>query len=106
MSQVANMIQAGALGLAASGLLYTASTAAAALTALYARGAARRRDARKVLALLLRRTAAPSTMTRSRQQPGDRDPGLRSTGRSASRLGAGRYPATSKVVVRSGYRRT
>ena len=54
--QLITLIHHSGLALATSGVLYTASTTAAALTALLAPSSARRRDARKVLALLLRRT--------------------------------------------------
>ena len=58
MSQLPALIHDGALGLAISGLLYAGSTMAAALVALLAPSPTRRRDARKVLALLLRRGTA------------------------------------------------
>lgn len=55
-TQLIPLIHGGALVVAASGLLYTVGTTAATVTALLARSPTRRRDARKVLALLLHRT--------------------------------------------------
>jgi hypothetical protein len=63
MFQLLTVIHHGALGLAASGLLYAGSATTAALVALLAPGSARRRDARKVLALLLRRTITEENPT-------------------------------------------
>ncbi|BCJ40561.1 hypothetical protein GCM10010168_81050 [Actinoplanes ianthinogenes] len=57
MSQLSTIVDHSALGVALSGLLYAVGTLAAALTALLAPSPARRRDARQVLALLLRRKA-------------------------------------------------
>ncbi|MEU8387383.1 hypothetical protein [Micromonospora sp. NPDC048843] len=50
------LLDDAAVGIASGGLLYTASITTAALVALLAPTPARRRDARKVLALLLRRS--------------------------------------------------
>jgi len=58
MSLLPALIHDGALGFAVSGLLYAGSTLTAALVALLAPSPARRRDARRVLALLLRRGTA------------------------------------------------
>jgi len=55
MSQLATLIHSGAFGIAVSGLLYAVSTTTAALVGLFAPSPGSRRDARKVLALLLRR---------------------------------------------------
>lgn len=56
IGQLNAMFQNGAAAAANASLLYAAATATAALFALTARRPARRRDARKVLALLLHRS--------------------------------------------------
>lgn len=58
MAQLPTLIYHGAFGLAGGGVLYAVSVTTAALVALLAPTPTRRRDARKVLALLLRRTVA------------------------------------------------
>ncbi|GAA3449724.1 hypothetical protein [Dactylosporangium matsuzakiense] len=61
--QIFILIDHSGLILAVGGALYTASTTAAAITALLAPTPGRRRDARKVLALLLRRAAVDDQPT-------------------------------------------
>jgi hypothetical protein len=58
MSLVPALLYDGALGLAVGSALYGTATLTAVLVALLAGNPARRRDAREVLALLLRRPVA------------------------------------------------
>jgi hypothetical protein len=55
MSTLLTAVHQGSLAVGAAGLLYTATVSATAITAILAPTAARRRAARDVLALLLRR---------------------------------------------------
>ena len=56
MAQMVGLLQDGTLVLGASALLYGGTVAASALVALFARSEDRRRSARSVLRLLLRRS--------------------------------------------------
>lgn len=67
--QLVTLIHHEALVLAASGLLYTATTTVAALIAVLAPKPAHRRDARRVLALLLRRTVNDQRDSGPRDSP-------------------------------------
>jgi hypothetical protein len=55
ISQLSTLLHHGGAVAATGGLLYATATTTAALRALFARSTAERRDARKVLALLLPR---------------------------------------------------
>jgi hypothetical protein len=55
MSNLPRLIHDGALVTGVAGILYSATVTTAAMTALLARDATRRRDAREVLKILLRR---------------------------------------------------
>ncbi|GAA0918096.1 hypothetical protein [Virgisporangium aurantiacum] len=59
MSALSALIHDGALAAGIGTVLYTATVATAALTALLARTPRRRRDARAVLTILLRRPTTP-----------------------------------------------
>jgi hypothetical protein len=69
MTTFSSLLQAGAAGAAATGLLYTAAVAAVALTAVVSRSAARRRDARETLKVLLSKdNRQAGTATRRRRR--------------------------------------
>ena len=55
MSSLSDLIHDGSVAAGAAGVIYAATVTAAALTALTARTATRRRDAQAVLKILLRR---------------------------------------------------
>jgi hypothetical protein len=73
--QMIALIHQGVYTLAVGGLLYAAGTFTAVLVALLAASPRRRRDARKVLALLLRRTTNLDEADADPDQPESADHG-------------------------------